>query len=120
MPLRDARGYLWDVIDSCDQILELTEGFAEADYLSDIKTRLATERCLSIIGEALAQARQHFPDSLQDISDVRRIVGFRNRLIHAYLNINDSTVWHIVQTYVPKLRAEAQATLDRLEQDDAS
>jgi uncharacterized protein with HEPN domain len=83
MPLRDPRGYLWDVVDNCQTIMQFSHGKTLDDYHQDHMLRLATERCLGIIGEALAQARQHFPESLEGMSDVNRIVGFRNRLIHA-------------------------------------
>jgi uncharacterized protein with HEPN domain len=115
MPLRDPRGYLWDVVANCQTIMQFCHGKTLNDYNQDHMLRLATERCLGIIGEALAQARQHFPESLEGISNVNRIVGFRNRLIHAYNQLDNSTVWSIVETYIPKLKHEAQSRLNALE-----
>ncbi len=117
MPHRDLQGYLWDVIDNCKTIEQFTQNKTQNDYENDTMLRLACERSLSIIGEALAQARQHFPNELNTISDLHQIIGFRNKLIHAYLNIDDDTVWSIIQSYLPKLKQEAQTKLDRLEQE---
>jgi uncharacterized protein with HEPN domain len=86
-----------------------------SDYLVDDETRLATERALTIIGEALAQARQYFPEVLNDISQVPQIVGFRNRLIRAYLEIDDASVWQIVERSIPHLLGEARKTLSKIE-----
>jgi uncharacterized protein with HEPN domain len=115
MPLRDLRGYLWDVVQACEQVRQFTAGLTLDDYLADTLVRSATERQLTIVGEALAQAVRHFPEVTDQISHVRQIIAFRNRLVHAYLEIDDMTVWGIVQSFVPHLLAEAKALLADLD-----
>jgi len=51
----------------------------------------------------------------EKITYINQIVGFRNRIIHAYLEIDDETVWGIVQAFVPSLQKEAQVALDELD-----
>jgi uncharacterized protein with HEPN domain len=114
MPQRDYAGYLWDIQNACQKILEFNTGKTLNDYLTDDATRFATERGLTIVGEALAQARVFFPEVLQDIGQVPQIVGFRNRLIHSYLSIDDTVVWQVVQQYIPVLLQEAQTALVRV------
>jgi uncharacterized protein with HEPN domain len=67
------------------QAIELIESFIVDikdfdNYLTDKKTQSAVERQLGIIGEALNKFEKLFPES--QISNARKIVGFRNRLIH--------------------------------------
>jgi uncharacterized protein with HEPN domain len=118
MPLRDLRGYFWDVAEACRYILAFTHAKTLDDYLADRLLRSAVERQLTIAGEALAQATRHFPDVDSQISEARKIVAFRNRIVHAYLEIDDETVWGIVERYVPELLTETEAVLLQLGSDE--
>jgi uncharacterized protein with HEPN domain len=115
MPLRDLKGYLWDVVDACQKIESFTKAKTFEDYRADDLLRSAVERQLTVAGEALAQASQHFPEVKTMISQLRQIVGFRNRVVHEYVQVNDLTVWGIVEKYVPLLKREAQTALEQLE-----
>jgi uncharacterized protein with HEPN domain len=45
------------------------------------------------------------------ISEYRRIIAFRNVLIHGYADVDDLLVWDVVQTKLPVLRREIEALL---------
>ena len=45
------------------------------------------------------------------ITDHRRIIAFRNILIHGYTDVDDRLVWDIVTTKLPLFRNEIQALL---------
>lgn len=45
------------------------------------------------------------------ITDCRSIIGFRNVLIHQYSEIDDETVWAILQTKLPVLLSEVDALM---------
>lgn len=45
------------------------------------------------------------------ISEFRRIIAFRNILIHGYADVDDRLVWDIVETKVAPLREEVAALL---------
>lgn len=45
------------------------------------------------------------------ISDIRDIVGMRNRLIHGYDNVNYDMLWDIVVNFVPSLEKQADDLL---------
>jgi uncharacterized protein with HEPN domain len=53
-----------------------------ADFQNDLKTRKAIERNIEIIGEAMNRIRVIDQDIL--ITDSRKIVDTRNRIIHGY------------------------------------
>lgn len=81
-----------------------TEGLSHSDFLADSGTYDATLRSIELIGEAAT----HVPDSIREAyPDVpwRLTIATRNQLIHAYLGIDDDTVWSIIQDDIPVLLA---------------
>jgi uncharacterized protein with HEPN domain len=96
------------------QAIELIESFVVDtkdfnDYLTDIKTQSAVERQLGIIGEAVNKFEKLFPE-LQ-LSNARKIVGFRNRLIHAYDAVDPSMIWAIIKIYLGPLKEEVYSKM---------
>jgi uncharacterized protein with HEPN domain len=63
----------------------------------------ATLRNLELIGEAATRVSQDIRDKAPQVP-WRQLVATRNRLIHAYLGIDDDIVWSIVTDDVPALR----------------
>ncbi len=57
--------------------------------------RAAVEREFEIIGEALAQLSKLDAALVARISDYRRIIAFRNILIHGYADVDDQLVWDL-------------------------
>lgn len=45
------------------------------------------------------------------ITDYRRIIGFRNVLIHGYSIVNHERVWSTIVDDLPKLLSEVEALL---------
>jgi len=76
--------------------------------------RAATERHFEIIGEALGQLARLDPDVASRISDHRRIIAFRNVLIHGCADIDHRLVWDIVQARLPQLRDEIATLLEEV------
>ena len=73
--------------------------------------RSAVERQFEIIGEALSQMTRLELALTAPLTDSRRIVSFRNRLIHSYADISDNIVWGILESNLPRLREEVAALL---------
>lgn len=76
-------------------------------FLSDILR--AIERQLSILGEAVNKFDQLQPEIT--LEHARKIVGFRNRLIHTYDAVDPAIVWAIIQKHLPLLKIEVQNKL---------
>jgi len=64
------------------------------------------------MGEALNQALRLYPDLTNHVGDCRRIVAFRNRLIHGYAFVSDEVVWGVLETNLPALRLDVQSLLN--------
>jgi uncharacterized protein with HEPN domain len=89
-----------------------TNGMDQAGFIADRLTYDATLRNLELIGEAAC----HIPDTVRTVNpDIpwRLIIAARNRLIHAYLGIDNDTIWSIIHDDIPLLLK----ALDRLRQE---
>lgn len=74
----------------------------QAGFVVDERTYDATLRNLEMIGEAASRVPETVRVAHSDIP-WRLIIATRNRLIHAYLGIDNDTVWSIVQDDIPEL-----------------
>ena len=102
---RNWRVYIGDMIEFCESVLSYTDGMNQAEFVADRRTYLATLHSLQLIGEAAT----HVPSEARDThSEIRwrEIIGTRNRIVHAYLGIDDDVVWDIIQTDIPVLLAQ--------------
>lgn len=79
-------------------------------YENDLKTQSAVERQFAIIGEASNKLKKIKPDL--EIENAKQIIGFRNRLIHAYDSIDNSVVWAIINRHLKKLKGEIQERIE--------
>lgn len=48
------------------------------------------------------------------ISNSRKIVDTRNRIIHGYDSVSDDVIWLIVVRYLPVLKKEIQSVLSKI------
>jgi uncharacterized protein with HEPN domain len=110
LPL-EARKYLFDMQQACRALADFVSDKTYEDYRSDGLLRSAVERQFEIIGEALRRAVQVEPGLARRITDTRRIIAFRNRLIHAYASIADEVVWGVVESGLPLLTREIDELL---------
>lgn len=107
----EAKKYLYDIQQAASQIAEFTSGKRLEDYRSDAMLRSAVERQFEIIGEALAQLAKLEEAIVARVSEYRRIIAFRNILIHGYAEVDARLVWDIIEAKLPTLRREIGAVL---------
>lgn len=106
-PEREWRFYVDDMIGFAEKVLAYTEGLNREDFRRSGLVYDATLRNLELIGEAAT----HIPDIVRDRATEipwRMIVATRNRLAHAYLGIDDDTLWSIIQEEVPALLSQLE------------
>jgi uncharacterized protein with HEPN domain len=104
---------LFDALTYCDEILSILAGKTYDNYVEDLVLRRAIERDVEIVGEALSQLRNTDPETANLISELRYIVGMRNRLIHGYDTVNDSIVWDTAKNDIPLLRKAVSDLLNK-------
>ena len=107
----EAKKYLYDIQQAASRIAEFTSGKRLEDYRSNPMLCSAVERQFEIIGEALAQLAKLDDVLVRRISEHRRIIAFRNILIHGYAEVDGRLVWDIIESKLPTLRRETEALL---------
>jgi len=80
------------------------------DYDNNPMLQDAVERNLEIIGEATNKLLNIEPEI--KISNSRRMVDTRNKIIHGYDEIENSQIWGIIINYLPVLKKEVQLLLE--------
>lgn len=105
------KAWLFDILSSINEIesyfLETPKMFEI--YQNDLRTKRAVERNIEIIGEAMSRILKE--DSEIQISNSRKIVDVRNRIIHGYDSVSDDVVWGIVIKNLPVLQKEVELLL---------
>jgi uncharacterized protein with HEPN domain len=107
----DIKAWLYDILNA---IMEIDSFFNDSSkefskYQSDLRTKRAVERNVEIIGEALSRILKR--DETIVISNSRKIVDTRNRIIHGYDSVSDDVIWGIVIRHLPILQTEIQELL---------
>ena len=108
---REWRFYLDDMIGFAGKILSYTAELDQAAFVANDIAYDATLRNLELIGEAAT----HIPGKVREtLSNIpwRLIIATRNRIIHAYLGIDDDTIWSIIQDDIPALLTELRKARD--------
>lgn len=91
---RPAIARLRDMLGAIDAAAEMRDGVDLATYRSDIKLRLAVERCVEIVSEA----SRHVPDDAKarfPEAPWPEIAAIGNKLRHEYNRIDDAILWSV-------------------------
>lgn len=103
--------WLYDILSSINEIESYyidTPKIFEI-YQNDLRTKRAVERNIEIIGEAMNRILKL--DTEIVISNSRKIVDVRNRIIHGYDSVSDDVIWGIVIRNLPVLQKEVEELL---------
>ena len=105
---REWRFYLDDMIGFAEKVIAYAGGFDQEGFVASGLHYDATVRNLELIGEAAT----HIPEEVRSANPQvpwRLVTATRNRLIHAYLGIDNDTLWSIIRGDVPALPLQLQA-----------
>ncbi|MCB0168148.1 MAG: DUF86 domain-containing protein [Anaerolineae bacterium] len=100
--------HIWDAINQIETYI------ATLDFPQFEQTRLVQDgviRQLEIIGEASRNLSDEFRDDHAELP-WRQIIGLRNRLIHAYFDVNLGIIWEIVQVNIPQMKQTISSFID--------
>lgn len=108
----EIKTWLYDILNAIMEIdsflVEETRQFVK--FQNDLRTKRAVERNVEIIGEALSRILKR--DERIIISNSRKIVDTRNRIIHGYDSVSDDVIWGIIVRHLPVLKAEVEKLLE--------
>ncbi|MFC1634670.1 DUF86 domain-containing protein [Planctomycetota bacterium] len=111
--LLEAKKLLEDIRQACERILEFTKDKGLSDYTGDTLLRSGVERQFEIIGEALNRLTKAEPDVTNQIRHYRRVISFRNILIHGYDVVEDPVVWDVITSDLPALYEQVRNLLGK-------
>lgn len=96
------------MVDAAKSVARFVEGRHRSDLDDDEMLRFALVHAIQIIGEAAsrvsAPARQLMPGI-----PWREVIGMRNRLVHAYIDIDRNVLWKTVTEAVPALLQQLES-----------
>ena len=108
---REIKKLLFDILNSILRIEEyITQPKKFEEYEKNTMLQQAVERNIEIIGEATNILLKKNPDF--PITNARKIVNTRNRIIHGYDDIENAEIWSVVINHLPKLKEEIEALLN--------
>ena len=102
---------LLDIQQALEDIEAFTAGLDLVAYKADAKCRAAVERKFEVAGEACVRWRDRFPEIYESLHDAPRLVGFRNRIIHGYDDVDDTIVWEVATSKLELLRKQVASLL---------
>jgi len=106
----DIKTWLFDILNSINEInIFIGQPRLFTNYENDLRTKRAVERNIEIIGEAMNRVLKQ--NDQIEISDSKKIVAVRNRIIHGYDSVSDDVIWGIVIKQLPILKAEIEKLL---------
>lgn len=117
-PERNYLVYILDMLEAIDLIEKYCLDMTEVRFSQDMLLQDAVIRRLQIIGEAAGK----IPQELRDKSTIvpwKKIVAFRNLIIHDYASISFGEVWRVVKEELPKLKPQLEQVKTDLEKDKA-
>lgn len=94
--------------------LNMASGRSRQDLTSDLMLAMALTRCLEVLGEAASklsdELRLRFPSI-----PCAKMISMRNRLIHAYFDVDLDIVWTTVSEDLPSLLPVLESALAQID-----
>ena len=107
MPGKDDIIRMQHMLEASKDALYFVQKKTRSSLDTDKMLQLSLVRCIEIIGEASSKLSKESYDKFPQIP-WKNITSMRNRLIHAYYDINLNTVWSTVMEDLPPLVAELE------------
>lgn len=103
MSKRDNTILLEDIVVALESIFEYTYNISFIEFENEKMRRDAVYRNFEIIGEAANRLTIEFVENHTTVN-WHKVIGLRNRIIHAYFDIDDDIIWNIIQNDLPILK----------------
>ncbi len=99
------------MIEAARSAQNFMHGRARADLDSDLMLLFAVVRAIEIVGEAASRISEDGRAAMPGVP-WPAVIGMRNRLVHAYFDINREIVWKTVTEELPPLLAALEGALN--------
>lgn len=102
MSPREWQDRVRDILDAIAEIQRFTRGMDFGSFQSDDRTVRAVEMNFIIIGEAANLIPDEITEKYPDIP-WHLMRAMRNRMVHAYFQVDEKLMWDTVQNDLPPL-----------------
>jgi uncharacterized protein with HEPN domain len=111
-----AADYLHHILQAIERIDRYTSGMGEADFLRNEMAQDAVIRNIEILGEASNNVQRVAPEFVarHDHIPWQVMYTMRNRVSHAYHQVDLEIVWKTIQGDLPLLHKQIQVALAQL------
>ncbi len=103
--------------DAVSLALRLSKDRTREDLQAEPMFSLALVRCLEVLGEAASKVSEEVRSRLPGIP-FSRMVSTRNRLIHAYFDVDLDVVWKTVTEDLPPLVDGLESAIAELDESE--
>lgn len=104
---------LLDARAAAGDIISFTTSLTLDMYQQDYQLRLAVERLITIVGEAMAYALRFDNELKKRIPDAQSSIEIRNRIIHGYDSVDNAIVWSASTVSIPILLEQINEVLNK-------
>lgn len=98
------------MLEAATEACEMITNEARTSLDSDRRLSLALVRLIEIVGEAASRVSQDQQSKIPEIP-WRSVIGMRNRIVHAYFDVDLDIVWKTVTEDLPTLIDELKRIL---------
>ncbi len=102
------------MLDSTEAILSFSKGKRRASLGKNRLLLSAILREFEIIGEAANRISEKTKKQFSHIP-WKELIGMRNRLIHAYFDVDHDIIWNTVREYLPSFQKQLENAINSLE-----
>jgi uncharacterized protein with HEPN domain len=102
---------LLHMTEAAEAAVRFVAGRQRDELDTDQMLQFAVVRAVEVMGEAANKVSQEIRDTYPEIP-WKSIVGMRNRLVHAYFDIDTEMVWQTLQTELPAVLRQLREALN--------
>ena len=99
------------MIEAAEAALRFADGRRRSDLDADLQLQFALVRAVEIVGEAASKVSSETRANAPEVP-WPQIVAMRNRLVHAYFDIDRDVLWNTVEWEIPELLADLRKLAD--------
>lgn len=103
---------LIDILESARLAESFCEGYSKREFLKDRKTQSAVLHQLLLLGEATKRLSDSLKAKNKNIP-WKVIAGMRDKLIHAYDEVDLEMVWNTIKKDLPELIENVEAMISK-------
>lgn len=105
MTKREDLVFIKHVLDAINDIKSSIKGSSKENFIRSKDLKDATIRRIEIIGEAVKNISESTKKKYHKV-EWKKIIGTRDRLIHAYFSVDLDIIWDIIKNDLPVLERQ--------------